>query len=377
MARKCPSSVSVAALIAALSLLAGACTAPAAPAPTSTPAKTAPASTATPVPKEASKPAATPSSFNEAAEAKKLYDAAVAAGEKEVNFYTSINEREAEPYIALFHKLYPGIKVNYYRSDETALVSRILTEEQAGKHNFDVLVTTSAHVLVPAGVVLKYSPPNAALLDPAYVDKDGFWHGVYANWNVVQVNTNMVNKTEVKTYEDLTLPKFKNQLVIDDSDIEWLAGLIATRGEQPTLDLLTKIAANGVTVINGHASISDKIAAGEYGIAVNNYLNLIERNKRAGAPTDWIPVEPVIVDFSKAVVSKNAPHPNAAKLLANFVLSSEGQAQLAKSGRLPTRADVPPDPPNLVQGLKKYPSPMLLGQERENLTDKFRKIFRP
>src|SRR6266545_2465582 len=92
--------------------------------------------------------------------------ASVPAAEKPVAAAVSGADTEAEA-----QKLFEAAKA----ASETQLISRIFTEAQAGKQNFDLLVTTSAHGLVPAGLALKWNPPNAAALDPDYVDKDGYW----------------------------------------------------------------------------------------------------------------------------------------------------------------------------------------------------------
>ena len=343
----------------------GAASAPAAAAATATAAVAAPAL------------ATKPPSFDEAGTTKALYDAAVAANETEVNFYGSINEEEAKPLLDMWSKAFPKIKNNYIRGDETALVSRILTEEQAGKHNFDVLSTTSAHLLVPAGVALKWASPNSALIDPDYKDPGDLWVGIYANWNIIQVNTDKVKKGEIKTYEDIANPKWKGQVVIDDTDYEWYQGLVKIRGQAATDTLLKKIiAATGVVVLNGHGTINDKITAGEYAIALNQYLNQPERSKRLGGPTDWIGVEPIVAQLGKIVVSKSAPHPNAAKLLANWLVGSDAQKYLTGRGRITTRIDVPNDPPSLVQGLKKTSSPPLGGDELTQIQKQFKAIFK-
>lgn len=318
-----------------------------------------------------------PAGFNEEAEAKKLYDAAVAANETEVNLYSSINEEEAKPMLDLWAKSFPKIKANYIRASESALMSRILTEEQAGKHNFDVLSTTSAHLLVPAGLALQWSPPNAQLIEADFKDKGGYWTAVYANWNVIQVNTDKVKKGEIKTYEDIANPKWKGLVVVDDSDIDWYQGLVVARGQAQADELLKKIVSvTGVKVVDGHGNINDKVVAGEFAIALNQYLNQAERSKRLGAPTDWIAVEPVAVQLAKSGVSKSAPHPNAAKLMANFLVSADAQKYLASRGRTITRSDVPNDPPNLVSGLKKYAPAPLVGDQLTQVSKQLRAIFK-
>ena len=365
-----------AAILAAILITACGGTSAAPAAATSAPAASRAPAAATSAP-AAPALATKPPAFDEAASTKALYDAAVAANETEVTFYGSINESEAKPLLDLWAKAFPKIKNNYIRGDETALVSRILTEEQAGKHNFDVLSTTAAHLLIPAGVALKWASPNSALVDPAYKDPADMWVGIYANWNIIQVNTDKVKKGEIKTYEDIANPKWKGQVVIDDTDYEWYQGMVQVRGQAATDALLKKIiAATGVVVLNGHGTINDKITAGEYAIALNQYLNQPERSKRLGGPTDWVAVEPVVAQLGKIVASKSAPHPNAAKLLANWLVGSDAQKYLTGRGRITTRIDVPNDPPSLIQGLKKISSPPLGGDELTKIQKSFQAIFK-
>ncbi len=328
------------------------------------------AATATPV-------ATRPSSLDEAAESRKLYDAAVAAKETEVNWYGTVNEEEAKPLLDMWSKAYPAIKPNYIRASETALMSRVLTEEQAGKHNFDVLSSTTAHLLTPAGLALQYTPPNAVAVDPDYRDKAGYWLGLYANYNTVQVNTEKVKKGEIKSYEDLANPKWKGQIAVDSTDYDWYAGLVSIRGQQATDDLIKGIVSTaGVKLVDGHGNLSDALVAGQYAIALNQFLNQAERAKRQGAPTEWIAVEPVVVQLGKMAISKAAPHPNAAKLLANFLISSDAQKYLTTRGRITSRIDVPNDPPNLVSGLKKISPAPLVDPELTKVAAQFKALFK-
>ncbi len=331
-----------------------------------------------PVPTVSATPVATrPAGFDEAGEAKKLYDATVAANETEVNWYSTVNEEEAKPLLDIWARNYPKVKANFIRASETALMNRILTEAQAGKHNFDTLSSTSANLLKSAGLALKYFPPNVQLVDADYQDKDGMWFALYANWNVVQINTDKVKKGEIKGYEDLANTKWKGQIALDSTDYDWYQGLVSLRGQQATDSLLKKIKdTTGVVIVNGHGALNDALVAGQYAVALNQFLNQAERSKRLGAPTEWIAIEPVIVQLGKVGVAKNAPHPNAAKLLANFLVSREAQTYFAGRGRLVARTDVPNDPPNLVTGLKKIAAPPLEGDALNDAAKRFQAIFK-
>lgn len=343
----------------------------------STPAPVAPSPQA---PAASAAATAAAGAFNEAAEEKKLYDAAVAANETEVNLYSSINEEEAKPLLDIWANRFPKIKPNYIRASESALVSRILTEAQGGKNNFDVIATTTSQIVAAAGLALQYFPPNVlAQVKDEYRDKAGFWFSIYTNWDIVQINTNRVKKGDIKAYEDLLKPQFKGQIVIDDSDIEFYQGLIAARGQDKADELIRSIVkTNGVTVIDGHGAVSDKVVAGEFAVALNNYVNQAERAKRQGAPTDWIAIEPVtVITAGKVVTAKSAPHPNAAKLMSDFLASTDAQKYLASRGRQITRSDVPQDPPDLLKGISRtYIAPILSATEQDAITKKFKSLFK-
>ena len=357
-------------LLIGVTLVVGACGG-STPAASSAPATQAPAASAA--------ASAADAGFDEAADTKKLYDAAIAANETEVNLYSSINEEEAKPLLDIWAKNFPKVKANYIRGTESQLVSRILTEAQGGKNNFDVTASTSTHLLVPAGLLLKYFPPNAARLNDDVKSKDGMWLSIYTNWNIVQYNTTKVKKGDIKSYEDLLKPQFKGQIVIDNSDIEWYQGLINSMGQQKADDLIKNIVkTNGVTVVDGHGAINDKVTAGEFAVAMNQYVNQPERSKRLGGPTDWVAIEPVtIITAGKSAVAAKAPHPNAAKLMAQFLISTDGQKYLAGRGRQITRTDVPLDPPDLLKGISKtYVAPILDPAATADITKKFQALFK-
>lgn len=64
---------------------------------------------------------------------------------------------------------------------------------------------------------------------------------------------------------------------------------------------------------------------------------------------DWIAQDPVFTKFQPIEIGAKAPHPNAAKLFVDFVLSLDGQKIIASFARLPTRMGVPTE----IAGLEK------------------------
>ena len=79
--------------------------------------------------------------------------------------------------------------------------------------------------------------------------------------------------------------------------------------------------------------------------------------RESGAPIDWVRFKgPTITAINAISIPEKAPHPNAAKLFVDFVLSREGQNLLRALRRIPARPDMLPDPPSLTKGLNLYPA---------------------
>jgi ABC-type Fe3+ transport system substrate-binding protein len=74
--------------------------------------------------------------------------------------------------------------------------------------------------------------------------------------------------------------------------------------------------------------------------------------KLQGDPVDWWILEPVITSMGEIGVNAKAPHPNAAKLLANFLISGEAQQMRTQWGRIPSRADVESNPPGILKAFE-------------------------
>ena len=127
----------------------------------------------------------------------------------------------------------------------------------------------------------------------------------------------------------------------------------------------------------GHTLLAQLVAAGEIALATVVYSNRIERMKASGAPVDWVRFKgPTITAINAIAILEKAPHPNAAKLFVDFVLSKEGQNLLRSLRRIPARPDVAPDPPSLTQGLQIYPArPVGIIENYNDTVARFNEIF--
>jgi iron(III) transport system substrate-binding protein len=294
--------------------------------------------------------------------------------------YGSMNEEEALPFYKIFEDA-TGIKVSYTRASDTALFSRIAIEYRARQRTWDMVVTTPVNRL-PDEVLLQFEPPEAKALIPQARGPNRRWYGVYANYNTPAYNTNFVKKESLpKSYEEfLDHKEWAGKIAIDTGDSEWLAALSAQYGEQRGRKLAQDLATTLKPVVtDGHLGLARSVGAGEYWVALNNYTSLTLNVKLSGAPTDYWALDPVALLFGSLGLSSQAPHPKSAQLAANYVLSRDAQTFLTTRGRLPTRPDVPTNPPGVIDALqqKKVVSAILSADEQKKWNAAFQETFKP
>ncbi len=331
-------------LLAAFTLLLAAC-GPATSAPASPGAQagsSAGKTASSPAPSSAAgKPAASAAS---GADVDALYEAAKKEGE--VVFYGSLNSEAAEPLLKVFEKRFPGIKVTGVRASSEKLVQRFATEVKAGKVLADVLECNAEDWLpvLQDGLIAPYRPPEAAALPEEFRSKDDLWFAARTNQIVIQCNTDKVPAQECLklTWESLTEPKWKDQLLIEQGDTV----LVQTWAKQKyqnddkAAQLLKGIAANNAQPQSGHTETSELLVGGKRAVFVNAYLHRVFQLQEKKAATDWARTEAVLLPSLMGQV-KGAAHPNAGKLLENWMLSKEGAEASAAQDRPPARRDVP------------------------------------
>jgi len=207
--------------------------------------------------------------------------------------------------------------------------------------------------LMERKLLASYHSPEAKSIEKDLVDPEGFWTAYYVNPYVLGFNTNLVKKASApKTYEDLLDPKWKGKKIsIDDEAFGLLSGLIRAWGKEKAVDFFKKLAAQNPVLMRGNTNRVQLTVAGEYSLIVA-YAPTIQRETSRGAPIDWVPLEPAVTQVNPVMIGSKAPHPNAARLFNDFLLSKEGQEMLRGMQRIPVRKDVEPDPPRLFRGFK-------------------------
>src|SRR5262249_35012214 len=146
---------------------------------------------------------------------------------------------------------------------------------------------------------------------------------------VVGFNTNKAKREEMPpTYEGFTDPKWKGRIGIESTDQDWMYGVIQFVGQERGMEMFRKLAALKPDMRLGHAMLGALIAAAEIPVGLTAYSGNIDSVKKKGAPVDWVAVEPIVGRPQALSVATRAPHPNAALLFTDFILSPDGQKVL-------------------------------------------------
>jgi ABC-type Fe3+ transport system substrate-binding protein len=93
--------------------------------------------------------------------------------------------------------------------------------------------------------------------------------------------------------------------------------------------------------------VLDRVVAGEYPLALATFTHHTEISLSKGAPVRWLKLDPLTATMDPIFLLKGAPHPNAAKLFIDFVVSPEGQAVFRDAGYIPADPRVPAQVPGL------------------------------
>ncbi|HEY1269376.1 MAG TPA: extracellular solute-binding protein [Candidatus Binatia bacterium] len=279
-----------------------------------------------------------------------------AEAEGKVAFYASMTATDAKALVDGFKQAYPKIDAEFYRTSDSQLMEKMLTEGRAGRSLWDVVSETGfyGHLLKKRGMFAAYDTPERKFYRDAFKDPQGLWTSIYTTYAVFGYNARNVPKTSVpKSYEDLLKPEWKALIGIESRAYEWFATTMRNMGgEEKGLSFMRRLAQQQLQPRPGRTLVAQLVAAGEYKGSLSVYSQSYEVLKQSGAPVDWVPLDPVYASIHPTGINAKAPHPNAARLFMDFLLSKKGQEILRAARRIPDRIDTPPDPPRLIEGIR-------------------------
>ncbi|MCJ0906780.1 ABC transporter substrate-binding protein [Rhodococcus sp. ARC_M6] len=262
------------------------------------------------------------------------WEEVVAAANKEgkVMLYSSQKPANLDALKVAFHAEYPEIELEYVRGTDPDINPRVETENKIGKGTADVHMLTDASWIQTAAKSGAYSSElvGPALQAPEFdaeasvLDNRFFLTSaaVFAiGWNTDAVPNGLTSP------QDIINPAFRGKIGIVNpvgiaSYVDMYRHFSSVYGE----DYWDKLAALQPRIYPSALGVAQALTSGE--IVASPSVQPLVTEVNADAPVNWVlPARPWGTPWYTHVL-KTAPHPNAAQVLANFLVTVEGQTAL-------------------------------------------------
>ncbi len=280
-------------------------------------------------------------------------DMAKAEQEGALLFYTHDGEAGAAAAMDAFSADFPKIKASYVRAQTGALYSKILAERSAGRFDVDVIQFSDVGTAIDfdkRGAFETYNSPQAAFYESEFLsDPAGHYFCSGMTFAGIAYNTDKVKAEDApKTWKDLLDPRWANVTSTKQSTsgmqfVEWYE-LRKLYGD----DYWKAFSKQKPHGFDSRAQLFDRLAKGDDKIcALAEWAAYVLYHDRKApiafvAPEDGLPA----TALATGMVSK-APHPEAARLFIDWLMSLRGQAVYQQHPDLlygSVRKDAPPMP---------------------------------
>ena len=274
----------------------------------------------------------------------------------------------------VFEVKYPGIKVETYRTGSTDLLRRILSEAESKRNLADLVETTPPTLMVMRDnkLLLPYYTPHLSLYpeeSKEETDKSRvYWTTDRESLISLGYNKNLIRAVDVpKSFAELTKPENKGKIAVsgDSTGVRFLGAIIKAKGEEFLKQL--KALEIKMHMISGGA-MHELMAAGEMPMSISIFRNHVLSGQLRGAPTQWVPMDLVVSNAGGVALPAASNHPYGALLLADFLLSPEGQKIFEEKFRFATSTK--------NYGFKRwYPEKGLTTEQYEKSQDRWKKLL--
>jgi iron(III) transport system substrate-binding protein len=300
----------------------------------------------------------------------------VAAAEKEgkVTIYSGQGTKQLEDLAGKFQEKYPKIKVEVVRGVETDFIPKVEAELRTGKGIADIVVVTD-RAWMSANKANFEAPRGPAFDEPAFDRAENVIDDTYFvttaavltfAWNTERFSG------KLRDYSDLIDPALANgKIGLPPADgaarVDFYRYLEENYGE----DFVKKLAAQRPRVYPSALPLAQALSSGEVAAATTVEPQVDEQ--KAGAPVEWGLAKPAWGARFHSALPKSGPHPNAAQVLADFMITREGQEAIARKA-----ASVLPDIPGAVADMTEVrKSPIVTPDQVREYQEKWNELFQP
>jgi iron(III) transport system substrate-binding protein len=274
-----------------------------------------------------------------------------ANAEGKLTWYTTFSSDDVDPMLKAFNKIYPNIKVDALRLSADQIPPKIITEQKGHQYTADVVSGDSPQIaqLVQAKALDPYTPPDQTGLPAGLSLPTGYEGVVYVNTTPVAWNPTIVAQKHLPVptgIETFTQPAWKGQFSIDPSAINWYDSLVKSMGHDKALDLVKRLGDNDPVFVESHTEALTDVQSGEPAGAATIY-GYKASDMKADTPkqVDFLNYSPLPSSLNLTDIVAHAPHPAAARLFDDWLVSKEGQQAIVDvTNHASIREDVKNDP---------------------------------
>ena len=281
-----------------------------------------------------------------------------ARAEGKLAFVHTLRGKLGRDHVALFEQRYPFIAVDQTDNGSQEAAEKFIEEERAGRHLTDALSLAIPDLdeILKLDLLANYPTNATSAILPRFrefLDPQNRWTPYYWSDLGITYNTNMISAADApKSWDDLCAPRFRGEVSFDGPNIRFLVGIYILMGDAKTESWIECIGRNKPIIQLGTTQRFELMLAGDHAVQGQNFLYYCPARKvqNPSTPCAMVLTAPVLGFPGAIVINKYAAHPNAAALLADWVLSKESQQYLAKGFRGPLTLPHPylPDDTKLV-----------------------------
>jgi iron(III) transport system substrate-binding protein len=287
-------------------------------------------------------------------------DMDAAKREGKVVWYTSVPVETAQKVGNLFEQK-TGIKLELFRSGGSNILRRFQQESDAGKVFVDVLTHSepaAARAMTRKGLFVAFKPADFDKVPAEVKDSNGYHIAQRLNVMTMYARDDKLPRADrPKTWADLTHPKYKGKMVMaDPSFSSLLVTIVGMLSREHGWQFFEKLRANDIMLVAGNQQVADMVKRGERIMAVGADAAYVADSTKSVSISVLYPEDGAFVIPSPSSVVKGAPHPNAAKAFAEFMLSRTVQELFPHEHLYSARTDLAgPDGAPPLSSIKIHP----------------------
>lgn len=302
-----------------------------------------------------------------------------------VVLYAAMREDVLQALEEDFEERYPKVELTCYNAATNTVLSRILSEAQAGQVAADVLWVgddRDYEEFKELDILRQYTSPQVkTAVDDRYKDPEGYYTAGRLAAIGIAVNNDLVSPNRrPKTWLGMVDPEWEGKIAVVDPGLSpaadyWACALLTSDNKDYGSYYARRLKRSNCQLESSFSSLLRKVQSGERAMgACPDYL--AEELIQEGAPITFLyPTDVVAVGTPLALVKDSANEENG-QLLYDYLLSREGQQLMADNGLVSVRNDVEQrSAPDAIAAMSMACDAKLLSENRDKALAEFTKTL--